>query len=247
MAIAARGTALEGQALDEIFGAITTTQAALRFSAVETGRVFRAFEQIISKGKVSAEEVRQQLGDQIPGAFIIFANAAKKAGIADTVAEFDKLIAEGKVFSEDILPFVAKELEATFGPGAAANVQSLAGAFNLLNNGLFNLFKAINEDLGLADAMASSIRTFSEVLEISAEFIAENSDEIKKYGKELLQIITIVTTVKIAFAAWLKLTLALGAAGKVLAASSLAVAAAGAKTAGAVGGLNIALATLSRS
>ncbi len=63
-----------------------------------------AASQVFSKGKVSAEELRQQIGERLPGAFTTFANAM---GIS--TKELDKMLERGEVrldnfivFSEDL-------------------------------------------------------------------------------------------------------------------------------------------------
>ena len=59
-----------------------------------------AVSQVFSKGKVSAEELRQQLGERLPGAFTIFAESMDK-----TPAELDKALEQGKVTLEDFMTF----------------------------------------------------------------------------------------------------------------------------------------------
>ncbi len=51
-----------------------------------------ATAQVFSKGKVSAEELRQQLGERLPGAFTLFA-----ASMNMTPAQLDKALEQGKV------------------------------------------------------------------------------------------------------------------------------------------------------
>ena len=51
-----------------------------------------AASQVFSKGKVSAEELRQQIGERLPGAFTTFANAM---GIS--TKELDKMLERGEV------------------------------------------------------------------------------------------------------------------------------------------------------
>ncbi len=67
----------------------------------------RATSQVFSKGKVSAEELRQQLGERLPGAFTLFAASMDK-----TPAELDKALEQGKVTLDDFMKF-AKKLFAT--------------------------------------------------------------------------------------------------------------------------------------
>ena len=59
-----------------------------------------ATAQVFSKGKVSAEELRQQLGERLPGAFTIFAESMGK-----TPAELDKALEQGQVTLQDFMNF----------------------------------------------------------------------------------------------------------------------------------------------
>ena len=63
LAAAAKGTTLEGQASRDIFLGIAKASTALGLSAEQTGGALTAIQQIISKGNVSAEELRGQLGE----------------------------------------------------------------------------------------------------------------------------------------------------------------------------------------
>ena len=75
ISIAAEETALEGQGVEALFRAVAKAAAVLNLSGAETTGMLRAFEQMISKGTVQAEELRLQLGDRMPGAMKIFARA----------------------------------------------------------------------------------------------------------------------------------------------------------------------------
>ena len=59
-----------------------------------------AASQVFSKGKVSAEELRQQIGERLPGAFTTFANAM---GIS--TKELDKMLERGEVRLDNFLVF----------------------------------------------------------------------------------------------------------------------------------------------
>ena len=72
----------------------------------------RAVSQVFSKGKVSAEELRQQLGERLPGAFTLFADSMNM-----TPAMLDKALEQGKVTLEDFMGF-ANLLFDTYGENA---------------------------------------------------------------------------------------------------------------------------------
>ena len=64
----------------DIFFSVSEAATVMGLSAEKTGRTMYALEQMLSKGTVSMEELRQQLGDQLPGAFTM---AAKAMGVYD--------------------------------------------------------------------------------------------------------------------------------------------------------------------
>jgi tape measure domain-containing protein len=70
--------------MNRIFTSVTNAGAALQLSTEQMNGAFIAFGQMISKGKVQAEELRGQLGERLPGAFQM---AAKAMGM--TTAELD--------------------------------------------------------------------------------------------------------------------------------------------------------------
>lgn len=71
-----------------------------------------ATSQVFSKGKVSAEELRQQIGERLPGAFSLFAKS-----IGMTPQELDKALEKGQVSLLDFQKF-AEELFKKYGENA---------------------------------------------------------------------------------------------------------------------------------
>lgn len=137
---ASKGTVLEGQATRDVFLAIAEASSVLKLSAPESERALRAIQQIMSKGTVSAEELRLQLGDVIPGAMQI---AARATGV--TTEQFQKMLANGEVLSNEFLPKFAEEMRKTFGGGLEQSTQGLQAALNRLKNSFFDLAGAIGE------------------------------------------------------------------------------------------------------
>lgn len=89
---AAKGTAIEGETAKRVFEGLSKASVVLGLSADETSGALNALQQMVSKGKVQAEELRGQLGERLPGAFQI---AARAMGM--TTAELDKALESGKV------------------------------------------------------------------------------------------------------------------------------------------------------
>lgn len=151
LAAASKGTALEGQATRDIFMGVSKAASVLGLSAAEAGGALTAIQQIISKGKVSAEELRGQLGERLPGAFQL---AARAIGV--TTAELDEMLVKGNLTAERLLPALAAELEKTFGAQAQEAAQGLNAKINRLDNSFTDLKTAIG-NTGLLDLLSSGI------------------------------------------------------------------------------------------
>ena len=128
---AAKTSNLTMEQQKDIFKALTRAAGAFHLSSDETAHALLAVEQMLSKGKVSAEELRRQLGNSLPGAFNIMALAAGDAGITlnGTTAELDAAMRSGKVISEEILPFFAKRLDEVTKNASFDSLQSSLNRF----------------------------------------------------------------------------------------------------------------------
>ena len=71
----ARGTVLTSEQVQRAFEGITLGARALGATTDMTGRALVAWEQILTKGRLSAEELVRQLGNAIPGGLAIAAQA----------------------------------------------------------------------------------------------------------------------------------------------------------------------------
>lgn len=90
-------TATTAKAFQAIGAAIIATGG----SAEDLNGALTAVSQVFSKGKVSAEELRGQIGERLPGAFTIFAQAIDK-----TPQQLDKMLQDGKVTLNDFIKFL---------------------------------------------------------------------------------------------------------------------------------------------
>ena len=142
-AVATKGTMLEGEQALTVFDNVSAAIAGMGLSGDSSTRIFRALEQMMSKGKVSAEELRGQLGDAgLAGAFGI---AAKSMG--KTTAEFDKLLSTGKIMSADFIPGFARQLKEDLGNNSINVANTMQGALSSLDNTVFLTSSAIGKEL----------------------------------------------------------------------------------------------------
>lgn len=119
--------------IQRIYEALTRASGAFHLSADQTNLVMTAVEQMFSKGKVTAEELRRQLGNSLPGAFGYMAEAAGRAGVTanGTTGELEAMMKAGKVLAKDVMPEFANVLNEVT---EHANFDSLQSSLNRLGN-----------------------------------------------------------------------------------------------------------------
>lgn len=156
LAIAGRAAGLQTSEVRDIFSNFSEVARVNNLGAEETGRVFKALEQILSKGKVQAEELRGQLGDVLPGAFTTF---AKSLGVS--TAQLDKLLEKGKVSSKELVGFSRTYAETVGGqlPKATGSLRAELGRLTTA----FDDFLLVIAEQGMNDAIrdiASELQAF---------------------------------------------------------------------------------------
>ena len=160
--IATQGTNLAGQRTRDIFQSVAEAARVARISNEQLSGIFTALTQIVSKGAVQMEELRQQLGDRLPGALQIMAD-----GLGLTTAELIKMMEQGQITSDALLPF-ADELTRRFGPGLVEALGSTSAELGRLQNAAFNALVAFGE-AGFIESFTDLVRDLIELLK-SPEF-----------------------------------------------------------------------------
>jgi tape measure domain-containing protein len=158
LAAASQGTALAGKPTRDIFVGISQASTVLGLSADETTGALKAVEQMMSKGKVQAEELRGQLGERLPGAFGL---AAKAMGV--TTAELDKMLNAGEVTAEDLLPKLAQALQDSFAGGVEKAKNNAVQSINALKNAWYD-FRVAFAESGFLEFATGKIKDLSAAL-----------------------------------------------------------------------------------
>ena len=153
---ATEGTTLAGQETRDIFVAVANAMSALGKSAADTEGALNAVQQMVSKGTVQAEELRGQLGERLPGAFRL---AAEAMGL--TTAELSKLLEQGGITADQLLPRLADKLNELYDTGARRS--TLTAEINRLNNAVTELYKTL-ADAGALSAVTTVLGGISTVL-----------------------------------------------------------------------------------
>jgi len=162
-----------------VFDGIVSAVRATGGSLQDVDSALTATAQVFSKGKVSAEELRQQIGERLPGAFTLFAKSMDM-----TPQELDKALEDGKVSLQDFMVF-AKDLFDRYGENAKTIADSPAAAGDRLQIALSNLSKSIG--VLLQPIGAAFQDTFTSI----AENITRATNALNKFfgisGEALLE------------------------------------------------------------
>lgn len=153
----------------EIFEAFAETGRVIGLTPDQLNGIFNALGQSFSKGKIQAEELRQQIGERLPGAFA-FAQEALKGLFPD----LNKALEEGKVGAENLLLIAQSVRKAAEGqlPNAIKTLDAEQQRFN--NSVLF--FKQQIAEAGFADAYIALLK------ELTTYFRSEDG---KKFAQQL--------------------------------------------------------------
>jgi len=133
-----------GDEVRDIFTGISKAAATFGMSADKVDRVNYAFAQMASKGQVMSEELKGQLGDVLPGALGIFAEAAGFKG-PDAIQKFSEALEDGAYKGQamkQLLTNVGIVMNQEFGPGAEGAARTFQGVINRMQNSLLSLYEA---------------------------------------------------------------------------------------------------------
>lgn len=176
-------------ALDDqrmIFDSLTRAAAYYHLSADRTSDMMNAVTQMMSKGKVTAEELRRQLGNTLPGAFNMMAAAMDKS-----TAQLDKLMRDGKVVAADVLPKFAAMLNSVT---STAEFDSLQSSMNRLKNSWYDLVQKSGAE-GL----------FKDIIDGSTDALTWTTDNIKGIKSVIVGLVTYLATTNI-WRGWIRYT-----------------------------------------
>ncbi len=136
----------------EIFSSFTRSITAFGMSSEDAKLSYMALSQMMSKGRVSSEELRRQLGERMPIAMEAMARAT-----GGTIQQLDDLLKKGAILSKDVmLPFV-KEMEKMT---PSIDVDNIETSLNRLSN----IFTQLTEKINIAGLYKKIIDGAGEML-----------------------------------------------------------------------------------
>lgn len=172
----------------EVFTAVSEASTVLGLPQERLRLALAAIQQMLSKGVVSAEELRQQLGESLYGAFTTAARAIGKSG-----RELDEALRNGAVRSSAFLAAFARQLRQDYAGGVEDASQSARAALSRFDNSVRDLklsfaahgamdgFTSALKEMGKAlsdPKTVSAIRSFGEFTSTSLSFIVQHWREI---------------------------------------------------------------------
>lgn len=173
-AISADLAGISAETTQHIFESVATAMSVLGKSTYDQNLAFLALEQMMSKGNVSSEELRRQLGERMPGAVNMMAQA-----LGVTTKELNEMLKAGEVLSADALPKFADVVMANFGPGLEAATKR--AGFNLGN--LRNEFLKFMEGIAQAGFMQELAFQFARLTNVLRS--GEAAGAARKLGEAL--------------------------------------------------------------
>lgn len=141
----------------KIFTSVSEAGRVLKLDSTRMESAFVALTQMMSKGTIQMEELRQQLGEHIPGAFALMAQAAGVSG-----AELTKMMEKGQLTSDYLIKF-ADVLDKRFGPQLSKSLQMTQAELGRFQTAMTLALNKI-ADAGLLDAFTEALRDLQKVL-----------------------------------------------------------------------------------
>ncbi len=151
------------EAAQEAFMGIAAGIRGTGGSLADLDAALLATAQVFSKGKVSAEELRGQIGERLPGAFTLFAES-----IGKTPQELDKMLEKGQVTLNDFMSFI-RRLSGEFGQTSV----EMAASGEAAGDRLATAFGRAQEEIG------NALRPIgAEFQDIFADFVTQTGPAV---------------------------------------------------------------------
>lgn len=164
------GVGISAEQVIPTMTALGDAAGALGLSQDGLNSVVRAYSQINSKGKVSAEEMLQMAEAGIP-AWPLLAKAMGK-----TVPEVQKLSEDGKLLASDVLPLLNAQMEKDYGGNMAKQAKTLAGVWSTVQDTL---------NMAMAQALQPLVPLLTTILPPAAAALAQAIGWVSDQGVRL--------------------------------------------------------------
>lgn len=158
---------MDNTQLHELFTGFSEYATAMGVDRVRYQRSIMAIQQMMGKGQIYAEELKQQLAEALPGSFQIFLEAVREFNKDSSITEEQmfKMMKDGKLLAKDILPLVGKYFsrDAREGGALAKQMESNRVAMSRLNQTWFYFLNTIF-DSGFGRELTDIFNLLSDTL-----------------------------------------------------------------------------------
>lgn len=158
-----------------VYKALASANTALGGDSQRLQGILLATTQVFSKGKVSAEELRGQIGERLAGAFAEFARAS---GIS--TQQLDAALSKGEVSLDQFLKFtdyILKKYE--------ANAQKIADAPAAAGDRLAKKLKDLQGSIGtLLQPIGAAFQSFASKAVNELQFVIDKLNELLGLGRD---------------------------------------------------------------
>lgn len=156
-AVATTTANFSAEATRKIFLSLAEAGRVNKLSTDQINGAFLALTQMISKGKVQAEELRGQLGERLPGAFNLFAEA-----LGVSTAELNKMLETGDVIAnQSTLLRFADTLDKKFGSQLQTALKGTTAEIGRFTNNIMQAQLRVAEG-GFIDAFTEGLRRLND-------------------------------------------------------------------------------------
>ena len=171
MSIAADGV-ISKQQNDDLFKSFSEYSTALQVDPVKYQRGITAIQQMMGKGQIMAEELKQQLAEGIPGSLQVFLKATQEAfgDVSIDIPKMMDMMQKGELKAAKIMPFVSKYYAEAARRGGALDkaMDSNRVAMQRLQQTWVNFQNAIFEG-GFGEQMTRVFRDLATILSSNGE------------------------------------------------------------------------------
>lgn len=170
---------MDNTQLHELFTGFSEYATAMGVDRVRYQRSIMAIQQMMGKGQIYAEELKQQLAEALPGSFQIFLEAVREFNKDSSITEEQmfKMMKDGKLLAKDILPLVGKYFsrDAREGGALAKQMESNRVAMSRLNQTWFYFLNTIF-DSGFG-------RELTEIFNLLSDTMKQNTSTARTMGE----------------------------------------------------------------
>lgn len=170
---------MDNTQLHELFTGFSEYATAMGVDRVRYQRSIMAIQQMMGKGQIYAEELKQQLAEALPGSFQIFLEAVREFNKDSSITEEQmfKMMKDGKLLAKDILPLVGKYFsrDAREGGALAKQMESNRVAMARLSQTWFYFLNTIF-DSGFG-------RELTDIFNLLSDTMKQNTSTARTMGE----------------------------------------------------------------